>query len=344
MSELIDVIGDAISDAEMGHADTGLDTSTELPATEAAGDAGETSTAASAVAALTPDEIEQELAGHGIKPPMEGQRENRIPYSRVRKILENARKKESDKYATQFKEHTDKLTKAEERARLADQYDQMIDGDEVQFLTRLAQVRPKYARFLQQQAEKVEAVAAESADDQEPAPDYKFEDGSLGYTAEGYRRHNAWLERSAVRKAEAAIEKKYGATIKSIQDRDAIAAQNQRSHQAVQLQYNNAQAAWGQMFVDDWKAADQGKSEVLKYMGEHKGTSMADACAAVFLPKVRAEAEAAKAKARTEVMDELNKRPAAANTAPAGQSQTAEKSGPRTTEDIIREQIARLKR
>ena len=65
------------------------------------------------------------------------------------------------------------------------------------------------------------------------------------------------------------------------------------------------------------------------------------ACATVLLPKLSVDRN----KMRKELLDEINKRPKAAARTPAAAAAattTRENTGPRDTEDIIREAIASL--
>src|SRR5438445_13389701 len=61
------------------------------------------------------DELTKELEGLGLKAPKVGERENRLPYSRVKKIVENARKKQIEAHTAALKVEADRYAKAEER-------------------------------------------------------------------------------------------------------------------------------------------------------------------------------------------------------------------------------------
>src|ERR1700730_527659 len=49
------------------------------------------------------DELAAELEALGIKAPKEGERENRLPYSRVKKIIANSRKKLMESHTGELK-------------------------------------------------------------------------------------------------------------------------------------------------------------------------------------------------------------------------------------------------
>src|SRR6266478_3897408 len=85
----------------------------ELP--EVVGEEGVTAEVAEPVVEV--DDFTKELEGLGLKAPKVGERENRLPYSRVKKIVENARKKQIEAHNAVLKAEQDKYTKAEERLK-----------------------------------------------------------------------------------------------------------------------------------------------------------------------------------------------------------------------------------
>ena len=75
------------------------------------------------------DPLTKELEDLGLKEPKAGERENRLPYSRVKKIVENARKKQVEAHAAALKVETDRYAQAQEKLKNMDAVDRLIDGD-----------------------------------------------------------------------------------------------------------------------------------------------------------------------------------------------------------------------
>src|SRR5438067_2609456 len=92
-------------------------------------------------------ELTKLLEDNGIKASTA--RENRIPYSRVRKIIGNALKKNSETHQTTLTQRDTELTTVKTRAAEADRWDNLIATDPDRTMQLLATLHPeKYGRFV----------------------------------------------------------------------------------------------------------------------------------------------------------------------------------------------------
>lgn len=275
--------------------------------------------------ALEPDDIEKELAAMGINPPVEGQRENRLPYSRMRKIYENARKKWVDEHSGALKEREDKLAKLQEEAEAVARTNELIRTDPERFLRSLAAINPTYARYLT--PAQVAEAAKPAEQDPMPMPDASFPDGTQGYSLEGQQKLIDWQRRQTIRQVTAEMEKRYGPIE---QDWKAHRMLQQKSV-AIKQQLEAARQTWGTMLDDHQK-------EIVDALAKYPEMAFEAVVARVLYPKIQAD----RVKMRQDILKELNERPKAATrtaTAPAKSTSDA----PLSTEEIILQQIANLR-
>lgn len=130
-------------------------------------------------------EIDSLLHAEGFtEPRRQDGRENRIPYSKVKKIIENGLKKgrtEWDTTKSQLERERDEYRTYVESFRTA------LSGDEKAFLSEVAKVDPRYARFLAEQAAPPQPQAT-----QMPEPDVPLPDGGRTYSVEGLQKLIEW--------------------------------------------------------------------------------------------------------------------------------------------------------
>jgi hypothetical protein len=292
------------------------------------------------------DETAKALEELGIKAPKDGERENRLPYSRIKKIFGNAQKKWTDAHSTEIKTRDEKLTVAEKRLVNMDNVDRLIATDPDRYIGMLAALHPeKYGKYVgQKQADPVVLKQEVAAPDlgPRPKPDTKFEDGSLGYSPEQHEKLLDWVASTAEAKAVAAAEDRFTKRFGGI-EQSYIAQQERAKYQPViNAALERVSQQWGKAFDDDYKlgsnAATQDQSEVLKTMKEHPDWSLDAAAAHVFLPKVQLDQNTQ----RAAILKEINSRKTvAAKTVPVASKSTPATSGEaRDTEEVIREAIA----
>jgi hypothetical protein len=293
------------------------------------------------------DELAAELEALGIKAPKEGERENRLPYSRVKKIIANSRKKLVEAHTGELKTREEKLTAAEKRLKDFDAADNLLKTDPDRYLQLLATVNPRYQQYLGvahkgQQPEVVQQPVVKN--EPAPGPDATFADGSKGYSAEGLEKLREWDRRQAVQEA----QKLFDARLAPIEKANKTREEQQRANEyrqaqipIIRNQIAVASKTWGKAFDDDYAKQSEGKSEILKYMQANPDVPFDTCVATVLLPKVQAD----RTTMRADLLKEINARPKAAVKAPAAASKVgAEPVGERTTEDVIRDAIAGLKR
>lgn len=140
-------------------------------------------------AAPTPGAVESEVdgllreAGFTEQRRPDG-RENRIPYSKVRKIIDNG----LEKGRTAWETEKQQLARERDEYRgYVEQFRTALTGDEKQFLSEVAKIDPRYAKFLAEQPAPQPAQVSEM-----PAPDVPLPDGGRTYSVEGLQKLIEW--------------------------------------------------------------------------------------------------------------------------------------------------------
>ena len=298
--------------------------------------------------------LDAELLELGIKPPKDG-RDNRIPYSRMRKIIANALKKRGDVHELSKKELNEKITALTERTGYMDTVDQMIVQDPEKYIGELARMYPTlYGRFAKGGTETKTEKVADPKDDPKPGPDLTYTDGSTGYSPEGLDKLLEWnarqAETRAVVKARAEFEEKYGPIKRSF---DASQTHQQRND-AVLAIVSEQRELWGEAFTKDEVLGDKSlvlaawNTEVARLKG--LGTILRtpeqrrQVFARVTAKVLRASLAADRTKIKQELIDEQNKvvkERREASTIVPGKVKTEEtgETGDHT-ENLIREAMA----
>lgn len=291
---------------------------------------------ASAPAAAPQDDIDKLLAAEGVqKDSIRG--ENRIPYSRTKKIIQNAQAK--------WKADYDKTVEAErqswtqERSSL-DNYkrqEEVASADPDRYISLLASVDPRYQKFLSLVGKTDSAAPAAPAVDDDPEPQpQRDEQGNPYYTPDGWKAWQSWTRRQAVKEAKAEFEKTYGSTLKTVQEREQAARVIEARRPVVQAQMSRIINTYGAELVSTHQDAIV---RVLRE-AERAGQPMsADAAAAqVLMPFIRQD----EATIRQKVLDEMNRRPAAVRgTSAPAQKRAVADDAPLTGDDLIRAELDR---
>jgi hypothetical protein len=278
------------------------------------------------------DDIAKAMEAEGIKAPAKGERENRIPYSRVRKIIETQRKKWDEGKTTEVKTYTEKLTAAEKRLASYLEIDKIASSDAKAYLQLLAQHNPAYAEFLKPAQP---AAPVEDKNDPRPAPDAKFPDGTIGYSPEGFDKLLGWERRQAVKDARTQVtqefEKRFGPIEQQWRNEQETQQMISQKLPVVRNQIAQANKQWGEKLMKDHEA------DIEKALGDPQLAEMSfpEVVAHVLLPKLTTDRN----KQREEILKELNTRPAAARHTD-GVGGASEEKGAKTIEDIIKERVA----
>jgi hypothetical protein len=360
---ITEIITNAMDDAEIGESSEDTSLPDETPEVETGDPGDETDKPATEDKTAKPvDEDEaftKELEGYGIHAPKPGERENRIPYSRVRKIIANAFKKKTGEHTTALTERDTKLTAAEAKVAAQERVNALAETNPERFLDLAAQANPKVwgplrDRFKAAPSTTVVAPKPDATLDATiaalgpmPQPDGKYTDGSVGYTPEGLEKLMQWREaiveakavHRATKMAEEAFTKRFG----PIEDKWKVEETNRRLLPGVQAKIAWGKKTYGKLFEDDYKLDSQ--AEVVKVLRENTDPrtgvcriTFEQACAQVFVPKLQANRDTM----RTDLLKELNERPAAADKTPkvGGKSRTSDDDGPKDLEDVIRGAMA----
>ena len=276
-------------------------------------------------------------------------RENRIPYSRVKKIVEKAQRDEAtrltkeleSKFQPQLTDFQTKVQDYEGRLQKVAQFEQILENDPQTFLNMLSQV-PAYKPFFdyinqlspngpqaQPQQSQAPAQSAEM-----PQPDQPMADGSKVYSMEGLQKLLDWqahlVEERAVRSAEERVSKRYAPIEQEWQA-------NQRMQQAMpQIERQIAEARKWDKFVEL-------EPRVIEMLKTDRNISLEGAYIRAYQEAVSTERErltSDKNKVRAEVLDEIKRRPTSTSApiAPV-RSMPQEQQGQQSIDEIIRESM-----
>jgi hypothetical protein len=310
---------------------------TETQSTEVASPAAKTQEAP------VQDEFEKKF---GVQALGSGGRENRIPYSRVKKITEKAvadAKKEWETSSTpKVQGYETKIKDYEDRLGRVDAFEKVMTGDPQRFLQMLSTI-PAYKQFFDFVQKAVESegktttpeTPVQPVEDGMPQPDQKLADGTMAYSLKGLETLNAWNRAQARKEVLSEVEKRY----KPIEEE----WQTQRRIQAVIPQIN-AQIADART----WPYFNENEQEIVKVLASDKSISLEAAYRKIVFPKMETERTAEKerlaadrTKMREELLAELKQAPRSTSAASVGSTSTANTTskGPRKLEDVIAEQI-----
>lgn len=293
----------------------------------------------------------------GIPAESSAGRENRIPYKRVKKIVERsqkealeARNKEIEKThipITKYQETETKLKDYETRFSQVAEFENIMMNDAPRFLDMLTKI-PAYANIFKaliegqakpQQQQQTEQVASEDPDKDFPQPDQQLPDGSMVYSLEGLKKLRAYDRRLATTEAVKAIEARYAPLEKDYQRFQ----QTQAVLPQIQAQIAEART---------WPMFNESEAEIVKVLNQYPQVSLERAYQYVVLPKIQAEqkrllseqehlkeqTKISKESVRAEVLAELKKAPRSTSVGSnAVKPNVAAPTGPRSLEDVIRE-------
>lgn len=321
-----------------------------------------------------PEEPQDEFAKLvGLPQTGVGGRENRIPYSRVKKITEkavndvaeaalgrklNAGEKAVDvvkAHVAQLPELKTKVTEYESRLEAVGRFEDVMEKDPERFLNMLSRL-PAYKEFFefvseaytakqnqgQAPAQAPSETVATATSQAMPEPDETLADGSKVYSLDGLKSLLDWNGQTVESRVAAKYESKlqeYEKKFKELEDRYNPVVnewQEQRRIQAalptIRKQLEDARKL--PLFTEN-------EGEILKILQEDKQISLEGAYQKVVFPKLIEERN----KVRQDVIKELQTAPQSTSVTSRGgvKPTPVTHSGPRSIEDIIKEQIATLK-
>jgi len=313
--DLDTVVTDAVDDAAA--ATPAADTSTSTP-----------EPAASAEAAPPSGFSDDDFKAFGLEggPVQPGQRENRIPYSRVRAIVENARKKLHRDFESERGKAAESARALEARLQQMDAIGQIMQTDPARFIQMLQQVNPEYARYKLEQA--AQAAAEHANGNGRPAPDLDLGNGYRTYSPQGLEQLLDWQ----AQQLEARLSQRYQPLEDSHRQQQIVSEAGQR----VTAQLNDAVT---------WPGFEQHASEILALLQKDTSDARAQgrrpmltldaAYRQVVLPKLMTTREAQ----RAELMKEIQQAPTSTAAPAAGAAGTAAAGTPRSLDDVVFEAI-----
>lgn len=369
MSDLHTVIEDSISDAtepavtedstpEIETQSELTETQTELaaqaeskpdeaPAEEASSSAVQSPAARAAAEAGKTDKTQQtddEFAKkHGLQPQKAGERENRLPYSAVKRIVGNAEKKATEPLQAQLKDYEGRVTEYEGRLSRVAQFEQIMMTDAPAFLNMLTKI-PAYQEIFsrlsatqaaptgQAPTALAQAGSAQASDPsaEMPQPDQLLADGSRVYSLEGVQKLLDWKANQVEQRVTSTLgkrlepfEREHQAMEQARQAREHL-ERNVIPH--VQAQITEARK---------WTQFNENETEIVKALQENPNLSLEGAYRQIVMPKLAASYNTVRGK----VLDELKKAPQSTSTAASIMRPQAQPTGPRDMESIILQSI-----
>jgi hypothetical protein len=347
--DLTEVIQDSIDDADLGAVDASTDIFDDSPepipaepeevAPEAPVEAPEAIVDEPATPELAPkpptqaeDEFSKRFGFPKIAP---SGRENKLPHSRVKVMVEKAEKEAREKtlkeFEPQLNEFKTKVQDYEGRLQKVAQFEDIMVNDSQKFLGMLSQL-PAYKGFFDHVNKLMSGAQAQPAqqapvDDGMPQPDLQLPDGSWSYSMEGLKGLLKWQAEQVETKVTSQVTQRY-APIESEWKR-----QEQLAQLVPQIQAQIEAAR-------KWPGFTESEEDITKALAADPNLSLEGAYRQVHMAKVTADRE----RIRQEVLAEIRKAPTS-TAAPIRSAKPAQpvQTGPRSITDIIQEEVNKLK-
>jgi len=291
----------------------------------------------------TPKKVEEDFdKKFGLEQFSPSGRENRIPYSRVKKIAQKAVRDAKKEWETETSPRVVEFeTKLKERDTKLEEYSKfenfMVTKPD-EFLDRLATI-PAYKPFFSTLQALIDHYNKETAGaatqtttgpipDGMPAPDEKLSDGSMVYSEAGLRKLLEWQSSQVESKVTKQIEDRYKPMESEWQAQQRVQAVIPQVRAQIQ------EARTWPLFVDNEDA-------IVTALKADSKLSLEGAYRKVVFPKITAD----RAKMKEDVLREVKSAPRSTSvSAPTSKPVAPVHSGPRELEDIIAESIKDLKR
>ena len=356
MSDLFEVIEDSISDAEApadstSPADTepALDSDSPVESSPDGSDAPADPVADAPADAptdevLSPagrekDDFEKKFGIPGVS---SSGRENRLPYSRVKKIAEKAASDSAAAKVAEFQpritEYETKIKDYEGRLQKVGEFEQVMVNNPDDFIAMLAEL-PAYkpffdrvqAAFAGQTQPDTAGASAPVADDM-PAPDQELGDGTMVYSMDGLKSLLKWQSEQSESRAVDRVTKQ-------LEERYKPMESDWKEHQREQQLIPQVRAQMTE--ARSWPLFNEHEAEIVKALQLNQKLSLEGAYRQIVYPKLVAD----RGKMREEILREVRQAPRAtsASTAASRPGASAVSSGPRSLEDVIAEAVKTLK-
>lgn len=336
-------------DASADTSTDATDTLTEDTTVEGSTDQVVAGGAAQAAAGDTPNASAEDAFAKkfGLQSQSVTGRENRIPYSRVKKIVEkNERdvvarvsKEVEAKFQPKVLEFETKVKDYEGRLEKVAQFEHVLENDPRQFLSMLSQV-PAYKEFFEFVTRAAQGAEQSGVQEQPdltsgmPQPNDKLADGSMVYNMEGLQKLLDWQSKQV----EDRITKGYETKLNEFQKRvRPIEEQwNAQQHMAKIVPVVEKQIADART----WPQFNENEPAIVAALKADQNLSLEGAYRMVVFPRLVSDRN----KLRTEIIAEMKTKPVASSVSTsATRPGTSAQAGPRSLEDIIADAAASLK-
>lgn len=338
--DLYEVIAESIEDSELPAEPAVEETEdaveTPDPTPDATPEAPAAPESVQVTAPVVPDAPDKKPAKesfstkYGIPETTESGRENRIPYSRVKKIAEKAAREKVKEleatYTPKITEFETKVKDYEGRLEKVAEFEKVMVNQPDKFLRMLSQI-PAYSQFFKQVEELrkggTPTQPTQAAKDDMPGPDQELSDGTRVYSLDGLKALNAWNRAEARKEVMAEVEKRYSPMESEWQANQKI----QAIIPQVQAQIADART---------WPMFNENEEAIVTALRANQQLSLEGAYRQVVWPKMTTDRN----KMREEILKEVKQAPRSTSV-PAQSSKAVPEvsSGPRKLEDIIAEQI-----
>jgi hypothetical protein len=341
-----DAVNDSIADTSTSVdspavADNSPDVSTDdAPVADESSAVPSPASAADAAAEDIADEFAKKF---GLQSQSVTGRENRIPYSRVKKIVtkaeleaKTAAQKEFDtQFQPKLQEFETKVKDYEGRLEKVAQFEHILDNDPKQFLNMLSG-HPAYKEFFEYVSGLVQGGTKEEAAPQQyldnstmPQPDVTLADGSQVYSLEGLSKRDEWLARQvedrAVKAAEQRVAQRYAPIEQEWQAQQRI----QQTVPIIQKQIAEART---------WDRFTDLEPRIIEVLKADPNISLDRAYLKVYQSDVVPKLQTNRDDMRKSILEELKKQPVSG--APiSGTKPNPAPTGPRSLEQIIADEV-----
>lgn len=300
---------------------------------------------------------------YGLSAQSSSGRENRIPYSRVKKITEKAVNDAKTAWSKdltashiplpKYTELDTKVKDYESRLGQVAQFEQVMTKEPLRFLQMLngipgyAQIFDQLSKGAQQEASAQPAQPVAPVDDvPQPQPDQRLSDGSMVYSMEGLDALNAWNRAKARKEFAAELDTR----VKAMESRYAPLERDYQSYQKTQavLPVVNKQIADART----WPLFNENEDDIVKALNSDQNLSLERAYQTVVYPKMKAEQDrlagetkVSREAIRAEILKELKAAPRATSTS-VGATRPAQahtSSGPKSLEDVIADSLKAIR-
>lgn len=313
-------------------------------------DSPEVPSPASLAPKVEPDEFEKKW---GVTKESSSGRENRIPYSRVTKIVDKARKEVESTWTpkvteleAKVKEYEPKVKDYEDRLTKVAEFENVMLKDHKQFLNMLYTI-PGYKEIFDSMVTPAADTTITPVDPTAdmPQPDQKLSDGSTVYSMEGLKKLMSWQ----AAQVEAKVAKEFEGKLSETTGKYAPLLEKYQAEQQIQAAIPKIQADIAE--ARKWPQFNENEADIIKALQADRKLSLEGAYRQVVVPKLataqttaQTDQAALRAKMREELLAEIKAAPTSTSAPIRGATRaTVSPNGPTDMEEVIRQSIQGLR-